>query len=153
MLFSALLLIHLVCFAAYLGAGFAQLTFMKRSETVTGELQKAYEQLSANILVKIELPAIFGSVITGVVFIATNPAYMKQGWLHGKLLCVLILLVLSHLEMFNAKQIGRLREAGKQDEIDARKARHRLFGNVGTLLVVIVLFCVTFLRLGALASH
>lgn len=149
MLVAALLLVHLVCFAAYLGAGFAQLQFMKRSHAATPELRKSYEELSAAIITKIELPAIFGSMLSGAGFIATNPAVMKQGWLHGKLTCVLLLAVLSHLEMFNARNIVKMRAANASEtDIEARKKRHELYGTIGTLLVVAVLVLVTFVRLG-----
>lgn len=149
MLVAALLLVHLVCFAAYLGAGFAQLQFMKRSRTATGETRSQFEQIAASITSKIELPAIFGSMLSGAGFIATNPLVMKQGWLHGKLTCVLILVVLSHLEMINAKKIVNARAANAPEpEIEARKRRHELYGTIGTLAVVAILVLVTFVRLG-----
>ena len=151
---AALLLVHLVSFAAYLGAGFAQLQMMKLSarEGTSSELRTAYERLSATILVRIELPALFGSILSGMVFLMQNSLLMKQGWIHGKLTCVLVLAVLSHLEMFNAKAIVRAREdggAGAEDEITRRKVRHNVFGTVGTLVVVALLVLVTFARLGA----
>lgn len=153
MLTSALLFVHLVCFAAYLGAGFGQLRLLKRStgEGVAPVTRDELERLCAGVVTKIELPAIMGSVLTGVVFIAQNPALMKMGWLHGKLTCVLGLLVLSHLEMFNARKIVRARtERGDAaaDEIASRKARHGAFGTIGAALVVVLLVLVTFVRLG-----
>ena len=148
--FAGLLLVHLVCFAAYLAAGFAQLQIMKRSKTLAPALRDDHEKLAAAIVTKIELPAIIGSIVSGLGFVATTPDLMKQGWLHGKLLCVLILLVLSHLEMFNARKIVRAREANGEkanDEIDARKKKHELFGLIGTAAAVGLLLCVTFVRL------
>jgi uncharacterized membrane protein len=154
---AGLLLVHLVCFAAYLGAGFAQLQMMKLSarDGTSADMRTAYEKLSATILTKIEVPAIFGSLVSGMFFIMQNGALMKQGWLHGKLLCVLILLVLSHLEMFNARAIVRIREDGgksAEDDIKARKAMHNLFGTIGSVVVVVLLVLVTFVRLGAFSS-
>ncbi len=151
-MFAGTLLIHLVCFAAYLGAGFAQLQMMKLSVRpgTPPALRDAYERLAATILSNIELPAILGSIASGIVFITQNAMLMKQGWLHGKLTCVLILVVLSHLEMFNAKKIVRAREAGgtgADEEIARRKVRHGHFGTVGTLTVVALLILVTFVRL------
>jgi uncharacterized membrane protein len=149
---AALLFIHLVAFAAYLGAGFGQLQLMKASARpgTAPALRDAYERLSASVITRIEVPAIFASIASGIVFITQNPALMKQGWLHGKLLCVLLLAVLSHVEMFNARAIVRAREAGgagADDAIGKRKARHNLLGGVGTLLVVALLVLVTFVRL------
>lgn len=154
MLTAGILLIHLVAFAAYLGAGFAQLQMIKLSvrEGTAPAVRDSYERLAAAIVTKIELPAIFASMASGVVFITQNPVLMKQGWLHGKLTCVLLLAVLSHLEMFNARKIVELRADGAgaaaEAEIAKRKSRHATFGAVGSLLVVALLVLVTFVRLG-----
>ncbi len=153
MLSSGLLLIHLVSFAAYLGAGFAQLQLMKgsRANGIAPAVRDDREALSAAVVTKIELPAIIGSIVSGAGFIAQNPALMKMGWLHGKLLCVLLLVVLSHAEMFNARAIVKARAArgdAATTDIDARKKRHDLYGTVGSLIVVALLILVTFVRLG-----
>jgi uncharacterized membrane protein len=147
---AGLLLIHLVSFAAYLGAGFAQLQLMKRSRVkgVLPAVRDDLEKMSASVVTKIELPAIMGSIASGIGFVAQNPAVMKFGWLHAKLGCVLLLLLLSHAEMFNARGIVKMRAANaSEDEIEAKKKRHEMFGAVGSLLVVIVLVLVTFVRL------
>ncbi len=149
---AAVLLVHLVCFAAYVGSGFAQTRLMKRSATpgLAAEIAREYEELVATIITKIELPAILGSIASGIVFVSQAPAFLKQGWLHGKLTCVLLLAILSHLEMFNARAIVRARAAGGSGataEIERRKKRHDVFGTVGALAVVGLLICVTFLRL------
>ena len=153
MVTAAVLFVHLVAFAAYLGAGFAQTQMIKLSSRggISQELRDNYERLAAAIATKIELPAIFTSMASGVVFIAQNPVLMKQGWLHGKLTCVLLLAVLSHLEMFNARKIVKARALGgaaAEAEIESRKKRHALFGGIGSLLVVALLVLVTFVRLG-----
>src|SRR6185369_4290488 len=124
---SALLLVHLVSFAAYLGAGFAQLQLLKRSRKtgLSPVVAAEHETLAATIVTKLELPAIFGSILSGIGFVAQNPAVMKFGWLHGKLACVVLLAVLSHLEMFNARAIVKARAArgdAANEEIESRKA-------------------------------
>jgi uncharacterized membrane protein len=149
--FSLVLLVHLVAFAAYIGAGFAQLQLLKRSRRarIGAELRDGLERLSAAIVTKIELPAIVGAIASGVGFVVLNPAVMRFGWLHAKLACVVLLAVLSHLEMFNARAIVKAREAkASEDGIDARKKRHEAYGAVGSLLVVVLLVLVTVVRLG-----
>lgn len=153
MTLSFFLLVHLVSFAAYVGAGFAQTSFLKASsgDALAPAIRAEYERLAASIVTKIELPAIFGAILSGVGFLGANPAYLKQPWLHAKLTVVLLLAVLSHLEMFNARRIVRAREeaaAGAEEAIAARKKRHAIFGTVGSLLVVVLLVLVTFVRLG-----
>lgn len=150
---AALLLVHLVAFAAFLGAGFAQTQMMKRSSRpgLGADVRDEYERLAAAIVTKIEVPAIFASIASGIVFVIMTPALMKMGWLHGKLTCVLLLAVLSHLEMFNARKIVKARQGGgswPEAEIEARKKRHGVLGSVGALLMVVLLVMVTFVRLG-----
>lgn len=152
MVTAALLLIHLIAFAAYVGSGFGQLQLMKLSARpgTAADLRDAYERIAAAVITRIEVPAVFVSIASGIGFITQNPAFMKQGWLHGKLLCVLLLAILSHLEMFNARKIVRARAAGgasAEAEIATRKARHSVLGGIGALLVVALLVLVTFVRL------
>jgi uncharacterized membrane protein len=154
---AAALYVHLACFAAYVGAGFAQLQIMRLSakDGISADVRAAYERLAAVVTTKIEVPVAFGSLLSGMVFVMQNSALMKQGWLHGKLTCVVILLVVSHLEMFNARAIVRLREDGGKSadaDIAARKKRHALLGRIGGIVVLVLLFLVTFVRLGVFAS-
>jgi protoporphyrinogen IX oxidase len=149
MIHKALILVHLVGFAAFLGAAFAQQRFMARSarEGLAPAVRDEYERLAAIVTTQIELPALFAQVVTGVVFVALVPQWLTQGWLHGKLTCVLALLVLSHLEMFNARRIVKARVArgdGASAEIAARKSRHATFGLVGTAAVVILIVLVAY---------
>lgn len=157
MLTAATLFVHLVSFAIFLGAGFTQGQMIKLSArpATSAELRDTYERLAATIATKIEVPAVFGSILSGIVFVAQSPALMKQGWLHGKLLCVLALAVLSHLEMFNARRIAELRAEGGatvEGEIANRKKRHATFGGLAALLFVALLFLVTFVRLRAFSG-
>lgn len=148
---SILILLHLVGFAAFLGGAFAQQEFMKRSakDGIDVATRDVYERLCAAIVTKIELPGVFAQVVTGVLLLANDPGYLHQKWIHWKLTAVVVLLVLSHLEMFNARKLVRARaERGDKaaDEIAARKKRHAAMGAVGTVLVVAVLVCATILR-------
>lgn len=149
MVHKALFVVHLVGFAAYLGAGFAQQQFMKRSGAagIASVIRDEYERLASILVTRIELPALMVQVATGVAFVALSPAWLKLGWLHGKLACVIALLLLSHAEMFNARAIVKARAArgdGANAEVDPRKARHATFGALGTLAVVTLLVLVAY---------
>jgi uncharacterized membrane protein len=149
MVHKVLILFHLVGFAAYIGAGFAQQQFVTRSarEGLGAAVRDEYERLAATIVTQIELPALFAQVVTGIVLIVLAPLWLTQGWLHGKLACVVVLLVLSHVEMFNARRIVKARAArgdAASDEIAARKKRHATFGLLGTLAVVVLLGLVAY---------
>jgi protoporphyrinogen IX oxidase len=149
MLHKVLILMHLVGFAAYIGAGFAQQQFVTRSagDGLLAAVRDDQERLAATIVTQIELPALFAQVTTGIVLVALAPLWLSQGWLHGKLACVAVLLVLSHLEMFNARRIVKARASrgeAANDEIAARKRRHAAFGLAGTIAVVILVALVAY---------
>lgn len=144
MLVRAIFVLHLIGFAAYLGAGFAQLQLMKKSLASTGAMREELEKLAAKVIVAIEVPAIMLQIATGIVKLVMTPEWLKQGWLHGKLTCVFFLLILSHVEMFNARAIVRMRGDGAaESEIEAKKKRHDVYGTIGAVLVVALLGCVT----------
>jgi uncharacterized membrane protein len=146
-----LLLFHLVGLSAFVGGAYAQQRFMRLSAKggLAAAVRDEYERLSAAIVTKVEVPAMFVQIVTGLGFVVLQPYLMKQHWLHAKLTAVVLLLVLSHLEMFNARRLVRARAArgdAAADEIAARKKRHALMGAVGTVLVIAVLVLATVLR-------
>jgi len=152
-----LILLHLIGFAAYLGAGFSQQNFLKKSAEVglAAAVRDEYERLAAMVLTKIEVPAMGAQIVTGVAFIALSPVWMQMGWLHAKLACVVALLGLSHAEMFNARKIVKARAAkgdAAAEEIAARKKRHALYGSIGTVLVVAILGLVAVIVLRTLSG-
>jgi uncharacterized membrane protein len=148
---GVLVLLHLVGFAAFLGGAFAQQQLMRMSarDGLAPAVRDEYERLAAAILTKVEVPALFAQVVTGIGFIAEAPEFLHQHWLHAKLTAVVILLLLSHLEMFNARRLVRARAARgdeAKDEIADRKKRHATMGAAGAVLVVAILLLVTVLR-------
>jgi uncharacterized membrane protein len=151
MLTNIALLLHLVGFAAFLGGAFAQQQFMKLSARsgLAAPVRDDYERLAATICTKVEVPALMAQVLSGALFLSQNTGYLHLHSLHAKLLAVVLLLVLAHLEMFNARNVVKARASrgdAAADEIAARKARHAVMGRVGTVLVVAVLLLVTVLR-------
>lgn len=145
------LLFHLIGFAAFVGAAFAQQRFFKLSAApgLNPAVRDAWERAAASACARLELPAIFLSVLSGLGFLLVVPGYMKMGWLHMKLAAVFVLLVLAHLDMFNAKRIVRLRAGGGAEaEITARKSRQALYGAIGTVLLLAVLYLAVFKPFG-----
>jgi uncharacterized membrane protein len=150
-LYFGLILLHLVGFAAFLGAGFAQQRLMQTSARpdLAPAVRNDRESLAATVCAKIELPAAFAQLASGILLLVSQPAYLKQHWLHGKLTFVIVLVALAHVEMANARKIVAARAAGgagADSEIAALKKRHALLGTVGTVAMAAVLLFVTVLR-------
>jgi protoporphyrinogen IX oxidase len=149
MLYHLAIFLHLIGFAAFAGAAFAQQRLMgaSRRASIAAQMRDTYESLAASIVTKVELPAAFLSVISGVLILSQRPFWLKNGWLHVKLTVVVILLILAHLEMFNARRLVRARnQRGDQanGEISARKARHAVYGSIGFFGVLVILGVVAF---------
>ena len=151
MFLSVLLLLHLVGFATFVGGALAQQQFMRLSARagLGGPVRDEYERLAASVCTKVELTGLFAQVLTGAAVLVTVPGFLTQHWLHAKLTAVLILLVLAHVEMINARRIVKARQArgdAADGEIAARKKRHATVGAVVNVLVVAVLLLATVLR-------
>jgi len=150
-LYSTALLAHLLGFAGWIGAGIAQQRFMSASRSPRLEpiLRNQYERLSALLVTRIELVAAITSILSGLVILYLRPGLMKNPGMHIKLTLVFLVLILTHLEMFNARRIVRLREAGGDElQIAGRKGRHELFGRIGGLMLAAILIIVTFVIRG-----
>ena len=144
-----LIFFHLVGFAAYIGAGFAQQQLMKKSAEggLAAAVRDEYERLAALVSARIEGPAIGVQILTGLTFLAMVPDWLHMGWLHAKLTCVFLLVGLTHAERANARKIVAARKErgdAAAEEIAARKARHAVMGAIGAALVVLVIALVAY---------
>jgi uncharacterized membrane protein len=149
MLYKTALFLHLIGFAAYVGASFAQARFMGASKraSIAAQMRDTYEELSASIITRIALPGIFLSFLSGLVLLYERPFWLRTPALHVKLTVVLVLLVLTHFEMFNARKIAKVRNLPGEPasaEIAARKGRQGTFNMISTLGVLIILVVVSF---------
>jgi uncharacterized membrane protein len=150
-LYSTALLLHLLGYAGWVGAAVAQQRFMAASKRsgIEPVIRDQYERLSAALLTRLELPAALVSILSGVVILWLRPGLLKLPGMHIKLTVVALALVLTHLEMFNARKIVRLREAGGElGTIADRKSRHAAYGNVGGIMVLAILVIVAFVIRG-----
>jgi uncharacterized membrane protein len=151
MFLSVLLLVHLLGFAAYVGGAFGQRLLMRSSAQagVAPAVRDAYERAAATVATKVELVGLFVQVISGVLILVLAPDFLKQHWMHAKLTAVLILLVVAHLEMINARRIVKARAArgdAAEAEIQGRKGRQAALGVVSGLFIGAIVLLVTVLR-------
>lgn len=147
-LYSAALFFHLLSFAATMGSAVAQHKMMdlSRKPGTDPATRDAYERNSAHVVSKVQLPAAFVLVLSGIALLVFfRPTYIRLPAMHVKLTLVAILLVLTHLAMFNARAIVRLRAAGGEaGAIDDRKKRHATFGAIGAILGITIVVIVAF---------
>lgn len=148
-LYSTALLLHLIGFAGAAGSGFAQGHFLRASSarSLDPAVRDAYERNAAAVVTKGELPAAFVSLLSGLLLLALRPSLLQLPGMHAKLTLVALLLVIVHLEMFNARRIVKARAAGgagAEADITARKVRQGAYGTIAVLLLLGILVIVAF---------
>jgi len=148
--FSVSLFLHLLAFAAFAGSAVISARLLRRSSEAgtAPPARDALEEAAAGLITKTQLPAIFLSVISGAGLVIAKPAFLQNPAMHAKLTVVFVLLVVSHLEMFNARRIVRARAAGDDAAIAARKKRHGLFAAIDLIGIATILALVAFALLG-----
>ncbi len=79
----------------------------------------------------IGVPAMWATVISGVLMIIANPELFKQGWFHAKLALVIILLGYSHSLGFYRKQL-------ENDSCTKSGRFFRAYNELPTLLAILI---------------
>jgi putative membrane protein len=82
----------------------------------------------------IGLPAFIATVASGIALIIINPSLFKEGWLHVKLLILVLLIAYSFSLDFYRKQLkkGTCKKSGKF---------FRAYNEIPTLLSIIIVVC------------
>lgn len=79
----------------------------------------------------IGVPAMWATVISGILMIIANPELMKQGWFHAKLLLIIIMIGYSHSLGFYRKQLEK--------DICTKSGRFfRAYNEVPTILAILI---------------
>ena len=104
--------------------------------TPGSEASETFKVMERRLLRAIMNPAMISSWVFGITLIVLTPEWMKQGWLHAKLLFVIGLTV-SHMLM------GRWRKDFEADRNTRPQRFFRIWNEVPTLLMIgIVIFVI-----------
>jgi len=100
------------------------------------EASETFKVMERRLLRVIMNPAMIASYVFGITMIVLTPEWMKQGWLHAKILFVLLLTV-SHMMM------ARWRRDFAEDRNTRPQRFFRIANEVPTLLMIgIVIFVI-----------
>src|ERR1035438_10073661 len=89
------LVFHLIGLVFWLGGLLVVThTLAMHSEEDSPETRAALGRLESKLLRGLAHPGAAIMVITGFILVGHDPAYLRQHWLHAKLLLVLVLMVL-----------------------------------------------------------
>lgn len=100
------------------------------------EASETFKVMERRLLRAITTPAMIAGVVFGVALLVMTPEWLKQGWLHAKLTCVLGLLVVHGL-------LARSRRAFAEDRNTRSPRYYRVVNEVPTVLMIaIVIFVI-----------
>ena len=107
------LVFHILGFVFWIGGLLVETSLLaQHTQEASPDTRQALGRLELRLLRGMATPGALLAVVTGIVLIFTNPSYyLRAGWLHAKLVLVVILIglhwvVLSRTKSFAAGRIG-----------------------------------------------
>jgi putative membrane protein len=108
--------------------------FVYHAEETEGVVKARLSVMERRLYRYITVPAMLASLAFGITLLVLLPAYLRMGWLHVKLACVLGLMGMT---LFGGLQIDDLAAgAGKSPRT------YRLLNEVPTVLMIAIVFLV-----------
>ena len=138
MLYEWIKALHVISIIAWMaGLLYLPRLFVYHCQAQAGsEASETFKVMERRLLRAIMNPAMIAAYVFGITMIVLTPEWMKQGWLHAKLLFVL-LLTASHMMM------ARWRRDFALDRNTRPQRFYRIANEVPTLLMIgIVIFVV-----------
>ena len=130
--------LHVISIIAWMaGLLYLPRLFVYHCEVAAGsDTSERFKVMERRLLRAIMNPAMIAAYVFGIAMIVLTPEWMKQGWLHAKLLFVL-LLTASHMMM------ARWRREFAEDRNTRPQRFYRIANEVPTLLMIgIVIFVI-----------
>ncbi|BAI73529.1 membrane protein [Azospirillum sp. B510] len=138
MLYEWIKALHVISIIAWMaGLLYLPRLFVYHCQAPAGsEASETFKVMERRLLRAIMNPAMIAAYVFGLGMILLTPEWMKQGWLHAKLLFVLLLTV-SHMMM------ARWRRDFAEDRNTRPQRFYRIANEVPTLLMIgIVIFVI-----------
>lgn len=138
MLYEWIKALHVISIIAWMaGLLYLPRLFVYHCQVQAGsEASETFKVMERRLLRAIMNPAMIAAYVFGIAMIVLTPEWMKQGWLHAKLLFVLLLTV-SHMMM------ARWRRDFAEDRNTRPQRFFRIANEVPTLLMIgIVIFVI-----------
>ena len=138
MLYEWIKALHVISIIAWMaGLLYLPRLFVYHCEAPAGsDTSERFKVMERRLLRAIMNPAMIAAYVFGIGMIVLTPEWMKQGWLHAKLLFVLLLTV-SHMMM------AKWRREFAEDRNTRPQRFYRIANEVPTLLMIgIVIFVI-----------
>ena len=135
--------LHVLMAAIGVGAMISQyalLLLFRRSSDNT--VRRASESMAFAIAKKVTSPAFLIALLLGLLMAILNTSYFKLGYIHVKLLFVIILTGLTYIEIANFRKMQQAADVKDEVAINALKKRHIIFMAVGSVLVLGIFYLI-----------
>ena len=129
--------LHVISVIAWMaGLLYLPRLFVYHTGVETGSAtSETFKIMERRLLRAIMNPAMIATWIFGLILIVLTPGWMEQGWLHAKLLLV-VLMTVAHMAM------ARWRRAFAEDRNSHSHKYFRVMNEVPTLMMVVIVFLV-----------
>lgn len=108
----------------------------EQGSKTSSKTSETFKVMERRLLRFIMNPAMIVAWIMGLLMIGANPELMQQGWMHGKMACIIIMTII-HM-MFS-----KWRKVFEADQNEKSAKFYKIWNEVPTaLMVIIVIFAV-----------
>lgn len=129
--------LHIIAFTSWMaGLFYLPRLFVYHCQVAPlSEASEKFKVMEYKLLKYIMNPALIATWVLGLMMLMTYPDYMSEGWMHVKLLC---LLLLSGFQGF----LGKTRKNFAADQNTRTEKFYRYANEFPTILLIIIVFMV-----------
>jgi len=138
--YRPLLALHIIAGIAWMaGMPYLPRLFVYHADTAPGsEMSETFKVMERRLLKAIINPAMIAAWVLGILLIwRSDWLYMQQGWMHGKLLAVIL------MSGVHGVLVGHVRRFANDER--AKSARfYRILNEIPTVLMIVIVFLVIY---------
>jgi uncharacterized membrane protein len=136
-LLGLLKIVHVLFVAMGIGGVITQNFLVRKFRTASVNEAAASERMALAVARFMESYGLLLALLSGLP-LGVLTGDLARGYLHAKILAVIFLLGLSHVDLRRLKRMIALREAGKAQEVDRVKQTHLLFAAIESALILVI---------------
>jgi len=133
MAYDYILALHIISVISWMaGMLYLPRLFVYHADTDIGSVRaETFKVMERRLLKAIMTPAMIASFIFGIWMLFLNPALLAEGWMHVKILCVLLMAGCHGL-------FARMRRNLENDRMPLSSKAYRIWNEVPTVLMIII---------------
>ena len=136
-MYSYVLFFHIISFISWMAALFylPRLFVYHIENSEKKEFVEVVKIQEEKLYKFINIPAEIATIISGAILLYLNPLLLKFGFMHMKLLAVLLLLIYSH-------SLGFFRKRLENNQCNKSGKFFRIYNELPTLLMIVIVYAI-----------